>query len=102
MSEEKIKTDIEYIKDTLLRIEKSIEVFDKVLYRGNGTPPIVPLVKQNCEKIDKVIKDTNKNTDFITAVKITIRNFKFLVWLLSSINVGALLVMYKMISNLIK
>jgi hypothetical protein len=102
MSLDRIQSDVSHIKETMARMEKAISSIDKALYRGNGTPAIVPTVKANCEKINKVILETEGNTDFVKSVKITMRNFKFLVWIIGSINVGGLIAVYNMFSNLVK
>lgn len=102
MSMDSIQSDISHIREIVQRLEQSLDNMDKTLFKGNGTPAIVPTVKANCKSITDLEKDTDDNTEFIKTVKITIRNFRWLIWVLGTINVGGLLAMYQMFNSFIK
>ena len=52
MSLDRLQSDVSHIKETMARMEKTILLIDKALYRGNGTPAIIPTVKANCKRIE--------------------------------------------------
>jgi hypothetical protein len=51
------KADIE-------RVECTIQDFDKVLFRGNGHPPLVPQVREMRKEMDEYKAQRSKGGDF--------------------------------------
>ena len=104
------QSDIEHIKETLVRLEKMFDVgFDKnsiehakiykVLF-GNGEAGLDEKSRNHAKAIAELIKSTKKNTKFVDDKKTLIKIFGVIFSLLSGISFAGVLWLSKMIVNL--